>query len=134
MRTFLITPLVTLFIAFLMVPFLVSGQEETMKEITEYLQTGDADKLATVFNKTVDIGLPGKDNTYSVSQAEMVMKEFFRKYPPKSFTIEQQGFQGENSHYSIGYYLTEEKKLQVYTMIRKNDTGWVIHKLKFEEK
>ena len=121
-------------IAILMTPFLVSGQQETIKEITGHLQKGDAAKLSTVFSKTIDIGLPGKDNTYSDSQAEMVMKEFFRKYPPKSFSIEQQESQGENAHYAIGYYLTGDDKLQVYIMIRKNETGWVIHKLKFEEK
>lgn len=110
------------------------SHEQIMNRIVRCLESSDSRAISLLFNSTVDIGFPDKDNTYSASQAEMVMREFFKKDPPRSCNIDQQGQQGEGTRYAIGTYLTENNKYQVFILIRQQDDDWAIHKLKFDKK
>jgi len=109
-------------------------QKETFQTISSALGQGDARQFASFFNRTVDIGLPGNDNSFSASQGEMVMKEFFKNNPPVSFETSKQGATDASSQFIIGQYLSRTKHFQVYIYLRKFDDKFLIHKIKFEEK
>ena len=55
-------------------------QQEDMsiiEDIATVIAAADASKLAGYLNETVDITLPDNEGTYSKSQAELIMKDFF---------------------------------------------------------
>ena len=58
----------------------VSGQEVTA-QINKALKAGDAGTLSDHFNSTLDISIPGTDQTMSKSHATQVMKSFFKTNP-----------------------------------------------------
>lgn len=115
----------------LLAPF--PPQDQAMKMITGCLRKGDARTLSGFFTSTIDIGLPEKDNSYSAAQGELVMKEFFKKYPPSDFTVNQQESPSGNTYYTIGTYVSGSRKFKTLVYLKKEENDWKIHKLKFEE-
>ena len=53
-------------------------------EIINALKTGNANEIAKYFDNTVEITLPEKSNSYSKSQAEVVLRDFFNNSPVKN--------------------------------------------------
>lgn len=112
----------------------VFAQEDPTDRIASAIRGGDARSLAGFFNETIDLGLPDNDNSYSSSQGEMIMRDFFKKYPPASFEVIQKGTTDPESRYAIGTYKTATDEFRVYINLRKDKADFRIHKLKFEEK
>lgn len=113
----------------------VSAQEsEISKEISTLLSKADASKLASHFNSTIDLTLPGQEGTFSKKQAEQILKMFFNNNPVKNFTLNHSGNSNNGSLYLIGsYQTTSEKKFRVYLLIKKQNNVDLIQQLQFEE-
>ena len=111
-----------------------AAQDDPADRIASAIRQSDSRSLATWFNQTIDLGLPDNDNSYSSSQGEMIMRDFFRKYPPSSFEIVQNGSTDAESRFIIGTYRTGTREYRVYINLRKDKSVFRIHKIKFEEK
>ncbi|MFP4469406.1 MAG: DUF4783 domain-containing protein [Bacteroidales bacterium] len=118
-----------------MVPMLGTAQDaQTVKQITSALNEGNAAVLATHFNTTLDLIIPNNEGTYSKKQAEQMVKMFFEKQPPKSFTLEHQGNSNDGSTYLIGTHKTTPgKNYRVYVLIKNRSGTALIQQLQFEE-
>ena len=81
---------------------------------------GDAAKIARFFIDNVDLSIDGKEDLYSRSQAEQILKNFFAEHKPKDFKIIHKGTSGQ-SEYFIGE-LTADKTFKV-TLNSKNVGG-----------
>jgi hypothetical protein len=112
----------------------VDAQGEPFDPIVKAIQGSDSRGLAAYFNPTVELLLPDNENTYSSSQGEMIMKDFFRKYPPDSFTVIQKGTIDPASSFAIGNYATGSRQFQVCINLHKESNRFLIQKIKFEEK
>jgi hypothetical protein len=110
------------------------AQDDPFDPIIKALQESDAKSLSAYFNITIELRLPDNENTYSTSQAEMIMKDFFKKYPPDSLTLVQQGSTDAVSMFAICNYQSGSRQYQVYINLRKEKDKYLIQKIKFEEK
>ena len=110
------------------------SQEDPFNSIVKAFEESDAGALAEWFNPTVELLLPEHQNTYSASQAEMIIKEFFKKCPAEKFNILEKGATDPESKFAIGEYSTKEKNYKVYTYLRKENEQFLIHKIRFDEK
>jgi hypothetical protein len=74
------------------------------------------------------------EEIYSKDQGEQILKDFFIKYPPKSYQIMHRG-SSENSIYGIGIYESREgKKIRISFNMKSIGGTFVIQELRFEEK
>jgi hypothetical protein len=112
----------------------VEAQDDPFDPIFKAMQGSDARSLSASFNITVELLLPDNENTYSAAQGEMIMKDFFKKYPPDAFTVIQKGTIDPISRFAIGNYVTGNRQYQVYINLRKEKDRFLIQKIKFEEK
>jgi hypothetical protein len=114
----------------------ISAQDKdaSLDPIIKTIQEADAKGLAAYFNTTVELKLPEHEDNFSASQGEMMMKDFFKKFPPDSFTIVQKGSTDSVSRFAICNYLSGSVRYQVYLDMRKENEKFLIHKIKFEEK
>ena len=87
--------------------------------VASAIKAGDAKALSLYFNSSVDLTAPGVDGTYSKSQAEMIVKNFFALNKPVSFSINQNGNSSEGSQYSIGTLVTAKGKFRTYFLVKK---------------
>lgn len=67
---------------------------ENMDAVVSAIRTGNVTQLSVFFDDRVDISLPDKSDTYSKTQAEMVIGDFFTNNEVKNFKITQQGESG----------------------------------------
>ena len=57
----------------------------SLEEVVFALKNNNASQVALYFDNTVDITLPEKSNSYSKSQAEVILRDFLSNNPVKSF-------------------------------------------------
>ena len=101
-------------------------------EIIKSIRDGDAGRLSSYFNSSIQLVILEKGNVYSRSQATMIMKDFFKKHHVRSFSIIHQGGKA-NAHYGIGLLKTDRQTFRIYLLIKPNGNKSYIHQLRIEK-
>lgn len=100
--------------------------------ISSAFKSGNSQSLAQYFNENIELVILNKENVYSKRQAELIVKDFFNKYPPQTFKILHEG--GKNgSQYAIGKLSSGSKSFRVYFLIKKQNNRSLIHQLRIED-
>jgi hypothetical protein len=87
-----------------------SNRPDTPKidEISFSFKEGSSSGLARLFDKGIELNINGNQGAYSKAQAELVLRNFFKKNPPENFRIIHQAGNGNQVLYLIGNYLSED--------------------------
>jgi len=101
-------------------------------EISTALKKGDYKLLSKFFNSNIELVLPGHENIYSKSQAEIIIKDFFEKHPVDSYTVQHSGGP-DDAKYSIGMYKSGDTSYRIYYLLKKNGQNSYIHLLRIEK-
>jgi len=109
----------------------ISKASDLPDGIVNSLKTGNAKELAKHFNANIDLTLIDKQEIYSKTQAELILKEFFSKNVPSNFTIIHQG-EKVGSKYVIGNLTTSKGTFRVSLFLKSQDNTQVIHQLRIE--
>ncbi len=128
-RTYLI-----LLIMVLWVPSEMEGQSENAlsSDIVAAIRKGDSGLLSKSFFSNVEIVMPSKTGVFSKNQAEMVMKDFFNKYPVDDFTIIHKG-KKENASFAIGNYNSSINHFRFTFLTKSQGSKLLIHQLRIEK-
>ena len=103
-------------------------------EIINAIKSGNSRELAKHFNSSIDLIIPGNEGTYSKTQAELMVGNFFRANPPKSFVVRQEGTSSDSSKYTIGQYSSSNSKsFRTYFLTKRIGSAQLIQLLQFEE-
>jgi len=105
----------------------------TLENIATAIQAGNAKELAKYFDNNVDITVYNKEEMYSKTQAEMVIKDFFSKNPPSSFKIIHKGTSNQGSEYAIGTLVTNVGSFRTYIYVKQKATSYSIQEIRFEK-
>lgn len=105
---------------------------DIITEISTAIKSGVASNVSQYFNSTLDLTTPDNEGTYSKTQAEMILKDFFTKNPPASFIINHQGSSVDGSQYAIGTYVSGTVSYRTYFLLKNATAGSLIQKLEFE--
>ena len=95
------------------------------------LRGGSSKDIAALFGASVDLGVDGNKQTYSQTQAEFVVRDFFAKNPPVSFEFVHQGASDASTPYAIGRYTTKTGSYRVLVKLKALKAGTVIDNLDF---
>jgi len=107
---------------------------QVISKITSAIKSSDASALAGYFNSTIDLEAGGSDGNYSKKQAEMIIRDFFKNTPVKSYTSNHNGSSNDGSKYMIGTYIsTNGKSFRVYILLKKAENNLLINQLQFDE-
>src|SRR5438046_439555 len=82
----------------------------TPEEVESAIKTGNASEISKHFSDNVDLKIMDKEEVYSKSQAELIIKDFFAKHPVKSFNLLHKSAAKGDSQYSIGTLETSNGK------------------------
>ncbi len=99
--------------------------------ISKSINEGDCKELARFFNNNIELMILDNEDVYSKSQAELIMKDFFSKYPPAEFVIVHEGGR-ETSRYAIGRLVTEKTVFRLYFLLQKLEDNFFIHQMRIE--
>lgn len=100
--------------------------------IASAIKAGNSAELSKYFGSTVEIIIPGSEGAFSKAQAEIVMKDFFSKSNPLSFTINQKGNSAGGAQFIIGTYKNKSETLNVYILLKPVNGQLLIQQLHFE--
>lgn len=120
----------SLFISVLFLMLTAFTVSTSLLDVVRSINNGDAASVAKYFDNSVEMVLPGKSSTYSKSQAEMILKDFFYSNPVVSFKVLHQGEKGLGIlHWHTG---NEKCKVQDYFFMKnKGDKQW-LQEIRFE--
>ena len=104
----------------------------SFSEIINAIKTGNASEVSKFFDNTVEITFPGKSNSYSKSQAELVLRDFFSKNPTKNFQILHKS-DNEGSQYCIGNLETINGVFRTTIYLKQKGEKQVVQELRFEK-
>lgn len=100
------------------------------------LRNGDAGQLSARFAKTLELVIDTENVEFKALQAthaELILRSFFRKYPPHSFRFVYRGA-SDTLRYSTGSYETNGQIFSVYVLMRQTrEHQYVINALHFRK-
>ncbi len=103
-----------------------------LDDIANALRSGDARSVSRFFGNTIDLTIVSQEEVFSKVQAEQVLKEFFTKNTPRSFTLIHKGESKEGARYAIGTMITAQgSTYRTYFYIKQQGSSAVIQELRF---
>jgi hypothetical protein len=111
----------------------VQAQNEIITNSKIALKAGSSRELAKYFNDIVVLNFDGEESSYSKTQAEFVLRDFFKKYPATEFQYIHQGSSKEGLMYMIGKYDYNGGSYRVLIYIKQFKGSYFIDTLGFSK-
>lgn len=100
-------------------------------DIALAMRSGNINQLSRYLDTRVDISLPEKSDTYSKSQAEMIIRDFFNINVVRNFLVKHKG---ENSglEFCIGVLQTRNGDYRTTLFIKQKGDKLLLQELRFQ--
>lgn len=101
-------------------------------EIVSAFKNGDAQKLASYFNTNIELVVIDKVDVYSRSQAEYIMRDFFRKNSPVNFSkLYTSG--RKSASYAIANLSTTGGTYRIYLLMKELNGKTYIYQIRIDD-
>ena len=87
--------------------------------------------MVKYLNQSVDMNLDGEVNTFSKTQAEFALRDFFKKHPAKDFSIVHTGSSKGGLQFAIGRYLSNGESYSALIRVKEVEEAYLIHEINF---
>ena len=121
-------------LAFLLIlPSLSFTPFDVLDDVASAIRSGDSRAVARFFDSNVEIAILDRESSYSKTQAEMILRDFFAKNQVQSFVLKHRGSSEEGSSFGIGALKTSSQTFRVYYFVKQKGSQKVIQEMKFEK-
>lgn len=102
-----------------------------MEDVISALRNGNANELVKYVDDNIEISLPGKSDSYSRSQAVVILQDFFANNGVKTFDVK---FKGENggSQYCVGTLQTRSGNFRTTFMLTNRAGKQFVKEIRFQ--
>ena len=104
----------------------------TMDDVTGAMRAGNVGQLAQYLDTHVDIALPEKSDTYSKSQAEMIIRDFFTTNGVKNFLVKNKGVGTGGSEFCVGVLQTRNGDYRTTLFMKQKGDRQLLQELRFQ--
>lgn len=104
----------------------------SVDEVVSAIKSGSVSQLSKYFDHTIEITFTDKSNTYSKSQAELVLKDFFNNNVIKGFEIVHKG-DNLNAQFLIGTLETKNGEYRTTIYMKQKGDKQLLQELRFEK-
>jgi Domain of unknown function (DUF4783) len=102
-----------------------------LSDIINGIKAGNATSVSKYFDNTIEISLAGKSNSYSKSQGEAILRDFFTNNTVKSLSVVHQGQSGSSEYY-IGTLVTSNGTFRTTLNLKKKGEKQILQEIKFD--
>lgn len=96
------------------------GQGEAFVPVRNAIRSSSSRDLAQFFSPTVELSFDdGDKQSYSATQAEFVMRDFFAKHSPASFDFIHYGGSNEGTPYAVGKYAGKDGVYRMFVKMKQ---------------
>ncbi|RAI94795.1 DUF4783 domain-containing protein [Algoriphagus yeomjeoni] len=128
--TSIVSLIVSIFL-FIQFPEMEIENVDSIETIISAIDSGSSSDLAKYFDSSISLNVNGQQGDYSKNQAEVVLKDFFKRNPSMGFSLV---FRSENnpilSSY-IGDYQTGQGMFKVFIKVSQQASEFKIYSLEF---
>ncbi len=117
----------------LLFSYLSIAQDDVMTNVKVQLKAGSSKGMAQYLNDIVEISIDGEKGNYSKTQAEFVLKDFFKKNPPSDYITIHKGASKEGLNYMIGKYSCPGGTYRVYVVVKQFKGNYLIDTIDFSK-
>jgi len=103
----------------------------SIDEVITAMKTGNSADISRFFDNTVELNTPDKSNSYSKSQAEIVLRDFFSTNVVKSFTVNHKG-ENAGSQFCIGTLVTKGSTYRTTVFMKLKGDKQLLQTITFE--
>jgi hypothetical protein len=100
-------------------------------EILGAIRKGDAVKISQHFDNLVEITVSEKSYSYSRTQAEVVLKDFFSTHAVRNFTMLHKA-NGNDTEYYVGMLSTARGDFRTTVLVKFKGDKRLVQELRFE--
>ena len=100
-------------------------------DVIAAMRAGNASQVAKYFDNNIEISMPDKSNSYSKSQAELVLKDFFASNPVKGFEIIHKG-ENAGSQFCIGSLQTRNGNFRTKLYMKQKGGQQLVQEIAFQ--
>ena len=104
---------------------------DNMDAVVTAIRTGNVSRLSPFFDSRVDISLPDKSDTYSRTQAEMVIGDFFSNNTVQNFKVTQQGESG-GTFFCTGLLITRSGNFRTTMFFKQKGDKHYLEEIRFQ--
>ena len=116
-----------IFIALLLLSF----KPYNIDDVATAIRSGNVNQLSAYLDSRVDITLPDKSDTYSKTQAEMVIRDFFQNNGVQNFQVKHKG-ENAGSEFCIGVLKTRNGDYKTILFMKLKGDKQLLQELRFE--
>jgi len=103
----------------------------SIDDIAGAMRSGNVGQLSRYLDTRVDISLPEKSDTYSKSQAEMIIRDFFTTNVVQNFLVKHKGENG-GSEFCVGVLQTRNGDYRTTLFIKQKGEKQLLQEIRFQ--
>ena len=103
----------------------------SIDDVATAMRSGNVNQLSRYLDNRVDITLPDKSDTYSKTQAEMVIRDFFSTNGVQNFQIKHKG-ENEGSEFCIGLLKTHNGDFRTVLFMKLKGDKQLLQEIRFQ--
>jgi len=107
------------------------AQSDVINNVRTAMKSGSSKELSQYFGSMVELNFDGEKSSYSRSQAEFVLKDFFKKNPPIDFQYIHQGASKQGFKYVIGKYSVSNGSFRIWILFKKDENTYYVDTIDF---
>lgn len=107
------------------------GQSEVINNVRSAIKAGNSKELSKYLGDMISLEIDGVQSNYSKTQAEYVLKDFFKKYRPNDFQYVHQGASEGGLKYAIGRYSYDGGSFRVVLRSKNINGSYKVSSLDF---
>ena len=112
-------------------PIKVEKEDISIDPVISAINNNSSSDLAKFFESSISLNVNGQQGSYSRNQAEIVIRDFFKKNPSQGFTIVYSSETNPSLSSFIGDYLSEEGTFKVFIKVSQQESVLKIYSLEF---
>lgn len=109
--------------------------ETALQRVERAIAAGDERGVVHQASDRIEIALLGAGMVYSESQAEFVLRSFFRDHPPARFAFTEVTRTPERI-FAVGHYRStqDERPMRVYVRLQRRAERWVVQGVRIDQR
>lgn len=110
-----------------------AAQNDPMDALYAHFKAGNSKEIAKSFAESVELTVFETDEVYSKAQAEQILRDFFVKHSPVSFTkVHSVGSSNVKYRYGVIILTTKKGKYRVSISMNRVEDTYLISELKID--
>jgi hypothetical protein len=107
-------------------------QSDPIDKIAGLIRTGNVHELSKSFSSSVELTILDDDNTYSRSQAELKVTNFFKQNPVKTVSILHRVNSSADYRFGVLIATTPANTYRISVSLKKSGAEFMINELRIE--